>query len=82
MSQTMMGIPPVKLPGGQKINVGRIIRTLLGAAIIISLIAGWVETHDKLELGIWLGLAVLLIDPALLTVAVGAFRAVRNGGKP
>ena len=81
MKQTMMGIPPVKLPGGNEINVGRIIRTLLGAAIIISLFAGWVETHDKLELGIWLGLAVLLIDPALLTVAVSAFRAARKGGK-
>ncbi len=79
MKDTAMGIPPVKLPGGGHINVGRILRTLLGAAIIIALIVGWVDADDKIELGIWLGLAVLLIDPALVTVAIGAVRAVRNG---
>ena len=76
-----MGIPPVKLPGGDELHVGRILRTLLGAAIIVGLIAGWIEAHDKIELGIWLGLAVLLIDPGLVTVAVSALRAVRNGKK-
>ncbi len=81
MKQTTMGIPPVKLPGGQQINVARILRTLLGAGIVVSLLAGWVEPDDKIELGIWLGLAILLIDAGLLTVAVDAVRALRNGGK-
>ena len=74
-----MGFPPIKLPGGGHIYVGRILRTLLGTAIIIALIFGWAEAHDKIELGIWLGLAVVLIDPALVPVAIGAVRAVRNG---
>ncbi len=80
MKQTMMGIPPVKLPGGQQINVGRILRTLLGAGIIISLLAGWVVAHDGVELAIWVGLAIALIDPGLVPVAIGAWRA-KNGKK-
>ena len=78
---TSMGLPPIKLPGGERIKPLRVIRFLAGIAVIVALLAGWIEAHDKIELGMWIGLALLLIDPALITTAVSAVRAVKNGKK-
>ncbi len=78
---TRYGIPCIKLPGRQHIQLGRAIRFVAGIAIILGLLAGWIEAHDKIELGMWIGLALLLIDPSLITTAVTALKAVRNGKK-
>ena len=78
---TKYGIPCIKLPGGQHIQIGRAIRFVAGIAIVLGLLAGWIEAHDKIELGMWIGLALLLIDPALITTAVSAVKAVMNGKK-
>ena len=82
MSQrTSTGLPSIKLPGGAEIKPFRVIRFLAGIALVVGLLAGWIEAHDKIELGMWIGLALLLIDPALITTAVSAVRAVKNGKK-
>ena len=78
---TKYGIPCIKLPDGQYIQLGRVVRFLAGIAVIVALMVGWIEAHDKIELGMWIGLALLLIDPALITTAVSAVKAVRNGKK-
>ena len=78
---TKYGIPCIKLPGGEHIQIGRIVRFLAGIAVIVGLLAGWIEAHDKIELAMWIGLGLLLIDPGLITTAVGAIKAVRNGKK-
>ena len=78
---TKYGIPCIKLPGGEHIQIGRVIRFLAGIAVIVGLLAGWIEAHDKIELGMWIGLVLLLIDPGLITTAVSAIKAVRNGKK-
>ena len=79
--QTNMGLPSIKLPGGEKLQLGRVVRFVAGIAIVVGMLAGWIEAHDKIELGMWIGLALLLIDPALITTAVSAVRAVKNGKK-
>ena len=76
---TRYGIPCIKLPNGEHVQPGRVVRFLAGIAVIVALMAGWIEAHDKIELGMWIGLALLLIDPALITTAVSAVRAVKNG---
>lgn len=76
---TKYGIPCIKLPSGEHIQLGRVVRFLAGIAVIVGLLAGWIEAHDKIELGMWIGLALLLIDPALITTAVSAVKAVWNG---
>ncbi len=81
MKTTRYGIPCIKLLGGEYIQIGRLIRFLAGIAVIVALLAGWIEAHDKIELGMWIVLALLLIDPALITTAVSAVKAVRNGKK-
>ena len=81
MKPTNMGLPTIKLPGGEKLQVGRVIRFLAGVGVIIGLLARWIEAHGTVELGMWIGLALLLIDPALITTAVSALRAVKNGKK-
>ena len=78
---TKYGVPCIKLPGGQYIQPGRVLRFLVGIAVIVALLAGWIDAHDKIELGMWIVLALLLIDPALITTAVTAIKAVRNGKK-
>lgn len=78
---TKYGIPCIKLPSGEHIQLGRIVRFLAGIAVIVGLLAGWIEAHDKIELGMWIGLGLLLIDPGLITTAVNAVKAVRNGKK-
>ena len=75
---TRYGIPCIKLPNGEHIQPGRIVRFLAGIAVIVALMAGWIEAHDKIELGMWIGLSLLLIDPALITTAVNAVKAVRD----
>ncbi len=40
---TKYGIPCIKLPGGQHIQLGRAIRFVAGIAIILALLAGWIE---------------------------------------
>ncbi len=75
---TKYGIPCIKLPGGQHIQIGRAVRFVAGIAVILALMAGWIEAHDKIELGMWIGLSLLLIDPALITTAVNAVKAVRD----
>ena len=72
MKDTTMGIPPVKLPGGGHIHVGRILRTLLGAAIILALIVGWVEAHDKIELGIEIGICFALFEVCSMVLVVSS----------
>ncbi len=49
---TRYGIPCIKLPNGEHIQPGRIVRFLAGIAVIVALMAGWIEAHDKIELGI------------------------------
>ena len=71
---TKYGIPCIKLPGGEHIQIGRIVRFLAGIAVILALITGWLEWHDKIELGMWIGLALLLIDPTLFSAALKAYR--------
>ena len=78
---TKYGIPCIKLPGGEHIQPGRIVRFLAGIAVIVGLLAGWIEAHDKIELCMWIGLGLLLIDPGLIATAVSAVKAVRNGKK-
>ena len=75
---TKYGIPCIKLPSGEHIQIGRIVRFLAGIAVIVALLAGWIEAHDKIELGMWIGLALLLIDPTLFATAM---RAYKNGKK-
>ena len=79
--QTNMGLPSIKLPGGIEIKPMRVVRGLAGIAVIAALVLGRIEAHDKIELGMWIGLALLLIDPALITTAVNAVKAVKNGKK-
>lgn len=78
---TRYGIPCIKLPHGGYIQPGRILRFLVGIGVIVALLAGWIEAHDKIELGMWIGLALLLIDPRLVTTAVTAFRTAKHGAK-
>ncbi len=78
---TRYGIPCIKLPNGEHIQPGRVVRFLAGVAVIAALLAGWIEWHDKIELGMWIVLALLLIDPALVTTAVSTIKAVKNGKK-
>ena len=75
---TKYGMPIVKLPGGEHIQIGRLIRFLAGVAVIVGLLAGWIEAHGTVELGMWIGLALLLIDPTLFATTVKAYR---NGRK-
>ena len=79
--RTSTGLPSIKLPGGGEIKPLRVIRFLAGIAIVIGMLAGWITPHDKIELGMYIGLALLLIDPGLITTAVSALRAVKNGKK-
>ncbi|KKN37998.1 hypothetical protein LCGC14_0757630 [marine sediment metagenome] len=78
---TKYGIPCIKLPGGQRIQLGRAIRFVAGIAIILALLAGWIEAHDKVELGIWVGLSLILIDPTLFTTAMTAAIEAWKGKK-
>ena len=78
---TRYGIPCIKLPGGQHIQLGRVIRFVAGIAIVLGLLAGWIEAHDKVELGIWVGLSLILIDPTLFTTAVTAAIEAWKGKK-
>ncbi len=76
--QTNMGLPSIKLPGGEKLRPGRVIRFLAGMGVIVGLLAGWIVAHGTVELGMWIGLALLLIDPTLFATAL---RAYKNGKK-
>ncbi len=76
---TKYGIPCIKLPGGQTIQLGRALRFVAGIAVILALLAGWIEAHDKVELGMWIGLALLLIDPGLFGTAVTAAKSLWKG---
>ena len=46
---TKYGMPIIKLPGGEHIQIGRIVRFLAGIAVILALITGWLEWHDKTD---------------------------------
>ena len=60
---TKYGIPCIKLPGGEHIQIGSIVRFLAGIAVILALTTGWLEWHAKLELGMWIGMALVPIYP-------------------
>ena len=77
--ESKTGLPTIKLPGGETLQLGRVIRFLAGVAVIVGLLAGWIEAHGTVELGMWIGLGLLLIDPTLFATAV---RAYKNGKKP
>ena len=76
---TRYGIPCIKLPGGQHIQLGRLIRFAAGVAVIAGLLFRWIEAHGTVELGMWIGLALLLIDPTLFAAAVRAYKNGKNG---
>lgn len=78
---TRYGIPCIKLPNGEHIQLGRLVRFLAGILVIVGLLAGWIDASDKIELGMWIVLALLLIDPGLITTAVNAYRTMKNGKK-
>ena len=76
---TKYGLPIIKLPGGEQIQPGRVVRFRAGVAGIVGLLAGWIEAHGTVELGMWIGLALLLIDPTLFATAMRAYRNGKNG---
>jgi len=66
---TNYGLPPV---GKTKIAPLRIIRTLVGLAIVVQAVF-WAQP-DAMTMGVKIGAGLLLVDVTL-------FRALKNGGK-
>lgn len=67
-TQTQYGIPAITV-GGQKIHPLRILRTLLGMAIVVTFIVKAIKGETDIVL---IGAGVLLIDPTLYRTLKGA----------
>jgi len=72
--KTSLRLPMIKLPSGEPINVGRMIRSSAGIVLALSLIFKKIVPHDAIELVIWIGFCLILVDATLFRDAVRAWK--------
>ena len=76
--KTSLHLPLIKLPSGEPINPGRIIRSTAGIVLAFALITKKIVPADAFQLAIWIGFCLILIDATLFRDAVKAWRGVKK----
>jgi len=77
-TKTSLRLPLIKLPGGEPINIGRMVRSGAGILLALSLITKKIVPHDTIELAIWIGFCLILIDATLFRDAVRAWKGSKK----
>ena len=76
--KTSLRLPMIKMPGGEPINIGRMIRSGAGIVLAFTLIFKVIVPHDTIELVVWIGFCLILIDATLFRDAVRAWKGSKK----
>ncbi len=78
MKKTFLHVPAIKLPSGEPINFGRLIRSGAGILLALALITKKIVPADAIQLAIWIGFCLILIDATLFRDAVRAWKGSKR----
>ena len=79
--KTSLHLPIIKLPSGEPVNFGRVIRSFAGIALAFALITRKIIPADTFQLAIWIGFCLILIDTTLFRDAVKAWKSSNSESK-
>jgi len=77
-TKTSLRLPLIKLPGGEPINIGRMIRSGAGIVLAFALIFKRIVPADSIQLAVWIGFCLILIDATLFRDAVRAWKGSKK----